>query len=89
MIKIIAGTTLKTTWVSSGVTPSGITSAILDSQDAVVDSISATSSGNGFYFGLHTMPSSPGYYVNEWRAFINSKPYINRQLIRNMTLETN
>ncbi len=84
---VIAGTTIRPTWVSSGVTPTGIFSRVLDSSETLVSSIAGVSSGNGFYYGVHTLPNSPGWFVNEWQATIDSYVYINRQFIRARTLE--
>ena len=80
----IMGTTFKGTWVNSGANPSQITSALIDRTGTVVASIAAISSLNGFYFSLHTLPNTPGPYVNEWRAWVNSYPYVDRQLVRSL-----
>lgn len=77
----IAGTTFKGTWVNSGVTPSPISSALKDRSGAVVSSLAATSSGNGLYFALHQLPNSAQPLLNEWRAWVNSFEYVNRQLV--------
>lgn len=83
VIEEMVGNTLKVTWVNSGVTPSAITSALIDRNETVVDSITATSSGNGFYYAPHTLPTSyVGFWVNEWDATINGKHYLRRQYIR-------
>lgn len=77
----IIGDTYKTTWVSSGGNPLPITSALIDKTNTCVQSLSAISSGNGFYFALHQLPLAPGYYVNEWRATVGGYTYVNRQLV--------
>jgi hypothetical protein len=78
----IVGGTFKGTWVSSGATANPISSALIDKNQAVVSSVSAVSSGNGFYFAYHQLPNTPGYYVNEWRAGVGLTTYVNRQLVR-------
>lgn len=83
----IVGTTFKGTWVSSGVTPSQITSAIIDRNKAVVSSLSAVSSMNGSFYSLHQLPTTPGFYTNEWSAWINSYQYIARQQINVIDLQ--
>lgn len=83
----VVGTTFKGTWVNSGSAPSQITSALIDKTQTVVQSIAAISSLSGFYFSLHQLPNTPGAYVNEWRAWINSYQYVNRQLVKLIDLQ--
>lgn len=81
-VEVIAGTTLRTTWVSSGVTPTNIFSRLsTGSADTLVSSFAGVSSGNGFYYALHTVPNSGQWLVNEWQATIDGFPYFSRQLI--------
>lgn len=77
----IVGDTYKVTWVSSGALPDLISSALLDKNEFVVSSIAAVSSGGGFYFALHQLPNTPGFYANEWRAQVGSRAYVTRQLV--------
>lgn len=84
----LIGQTLRFSWVSSGNTPSQISSALVDKNDLVVNSMTAISSGNGFYYAVHTLPNSAGWYVNEFRAWVDSYQYVDRQMIRARTLET-
>lgn len=86
-VDVIAGTTLKATWVNSGAAPSAIFSTLLDASDTMVSSFAAVSSGNGFYFALHTVPNSAQWLINEWQATVDGNLYRNRQLIRVRTLE--
>lgn len=74
----LIGDTIQITWVDSGVTPSGITAAIYNGSDTLINSETMTSSGNGHYFADYTIPNTPGFYVAETIATINSKPYKNR-----------
>ena len=87
IVEVIAGTTLKATWTNSGVTPSSLSSALLDSNDAVVNTYLAVSSGNGHYYAVHFVPTSEPWYVNRWIAFIDGTTYQNRQLVRGHRLE--
>lgn len=86
----IAGTTFRATWVSSGVTPGLISSALRDSAENIISSVQGISSGNGFYYAFHTLPTSPGWFINEWTALIgiNQNTYIKRQFIRGVFPET-
>lgn len=77
------GTTFIPTWVTNSVAPpSTITSALIDRTNTVVDSVTAISSGPGSYFAMHQLGNSPGPYVNEWRAWVNSYQYVNRQYLK-------
>lgn len=87
IVEVIAGTTLRATWVNSGVTPSSLSSALLDPNDAVINTYVAASSGNGHYFAVHHVPTSYPWYVNRWFAFIEGNTYQNRQLVRAHKLE--
>lgn len=77
----IIGDTYRATWVSSASNPSPITSALIDKHEVVVSSIAAISSGNGFFYALHQLPTTPGFYTNEWRAVVGSYVYVNRQIV--------
>ena len=78
----IAGTTVRTTWVNSGVIPDSILSTLKDSTENVLENVAGVNSGNGFYFALHHLPLSAGWYVNEWFAVIQANTYVKRQFIR-------
>lgn len=86
-VEVIAGTTIRTTWVSSGVAASPICSALLTGSETVVHSVAAVDSGNGHYYAVHPVPSSGGWYVNRWLASIGVNTYENRQLVRAQRLE--
>lgn len=83
----VLGDTLTTTWVCSGMFPVPITSALLGPGGTVVQSVNAVSSGQGYYYAQHQLPSVPSKFVNEWRAWINSFQYVSR-LIVNVQAET-
>jgi hypothetical protein len=89
VIEAIAGTTIKLTWVTSGVTPTTIVSNIINNVESLVSSYAGTSSGNGFYYGMHTLPNSDAWYVNEWFSYINANTYVARQLIHAHKLRVN
>jgi hypothetical protein len=87
VIDCIAGTTLKLTWVSSGVTPSGICSSLITGSETVVSSVTGVSSGNGHYYALHNMPNSAGWFSNLWLASVGVNTYVHKQLVRSQHLE--
>ena len=87
VVDVIAGTTLRATWVGSGMVPTLITSALRTGSETVVSSVAAVASGNGFYFALHPIPTSGGWYINEWIAILASNTYVDRQLVRTTRLE--
>ena len=80
--EVIAGDTRKITWVSSGVTPSSIHAALHTGSDTLVASLSMTSSGNGYFYGLITFPTSLGYYMAESQAMVNSYPNIRQKFVK-------
>jgi hypothetical protein len=88
IVEVIAGTTLKATWINSGTTVSSLDSVLLDGNDAVINTYAAVASGNGHYYAVHHVPSS-GYpwLVNRWIGFIESNTYVYRQLVRVHRLE--
>lgn len=86
-VDVIAGTTLRATWVNSGITPTALSSALVSGSETVVHSVAAVSSGNGHYFALNPVPAAAGWYVNEWIGVIASNTYIDRQLVRVHRLE--
>lgn len=82
VIERVAGTTVRPTWVNPGVTPTSISSALLDADEQLVNSVAAISSGGGYFYALHTLPNSRAWYVNEWSSVINGYPYKHRQFVR-------
>jgi len=88
VLEKLAGTTIKVTFVNTGASASPISSALLDNAEGLVNSVSAQSSGNGFYYALHQLPNSAGWYVNEWRAVIQANSYTERQFVRTRKMET-
>ena len=76
-----AGDTLVFTWVNCGAAPSRIVSNLLDSTETVVSSVAGVSSGNGYYYAPHTLPSSKQWLVNRWFATINASTYVRSQFV--------
>lgn len=81
-LEIIAGTTLRSTLVSSGATMSPACSNLLSGSGTLVDSSAAVSSGNGFYYAIHQLPNTPCWYVNKWFAFISPNTYVAAQYVK-------
>lgn len=73
--KYMVGTTIRFTWISSGVTPSDIFCSIYDKNETSIDSGTMVNSGGGHYYHEHTVPNTPGYYVGISEASINGLPY--------------
>lgn len=88
VIDVIAGTTLKLTWINSGVTPDSISMNLLDRDEVVVSSSTPVSSGNGHYYALLQVPSSAAaWYVGRSIALVSPNSYVNRVLVRARRLE--
>ena len=87
VVECIAGTTLRVTWVSSGAVPSSLYSRLVSGSEAMVHSATAIDSGNGHFYAVHPVPTSGGWYINEWVGIINANTYVNRQLVRAERLE--
>jgi hypothetical protein len=84
---VIAGSTIKLTWVNSGVTPSSIAATLRDKSESLISSMAASSSGDGQYYAIIRHPGSAQWVVNEWIAVINGNTYVNRQFGRVITGE--
>lgn len=87
VVDVLAGTTLKAAWVNSGAVPSPICSALFDRDEVLVSSMTATSSGNGFYYATHLIPNSTAWYVNKWFATINASTYVSAMKVRAVRAE--
>jgi hypothetical protein len=81
VITDFVGSTIRTTMVCSGATISPIYSALYDATDALINSVAATSSGNGHYYADHLLPTSPGHYLNEVGGVIGVNTYRRYQLV--------
>lgn len=87
----LCGDTVKIRWINSGVTPSTIVGAVYTGSETIVDSAAMVESGSGLghYYHLHTVPSTPGYYVAQTLATISGKPYKNRLPFRAVIMDVN
>lgn len=85
----LCGNTIKVRWVNSGVTPSAITAKCFTGSETVVDSAAMVSSGSGFYYHLHTVPDTPGFYTIETIATVSNKPYKNREVYQAVLKDVN
>lgn len=85
--EFIGGTTRVLTWVSSGVVVDSITCALRDFDDAVINTASVVSSGNGHYYAVMPHPVANRWVVNEWIAIIQANTYISRQFGNGRLLE--
>jgi hypothetical protein len=85
--EVIAGATIKLTWVSSGAVPSTIACTLRDRSEALISSMTATASGNGHFYAMMPHPGSRQWVVNEWIAVINANTYVDRQFGKVVTLE--
>lgn len=81
IIEKIGGTTLKSTAVNSGIVPDACWSSLLSKTGALVSSVTATSSGNGFYYAYHALPNTACWLVNEWSQRIGVNTYSERQYV--------
>lgn len=82
VIEKIAGTTLKAVAVNSGVTPDACWSALYDKTETLISSVTATSSGNGFYYAYHSLPNSDTWLINQWAQRVGVNTYAERQYVR-------
>jgi hypothetical protein len=81
IIEKVAGTTLKATLVSSGATINPVSSALFDINETLVNSIAATSSGDGHYYAMHLLPNTRAWYINQWIGVIEANTYVERQFV--------
>lgn len=65
IVEEFIGSTLRTTWVNSGVTYTQGYSALFSVDSTLVNSVAHVSSGNGFYYADHPLPTSRCSLVNE------------------------
>lgn len=85
--RYVVGTTKKVTWTSSGQSPSAISAAVYTGSESIVSSGPMTDSGNGHYWRMVSVPSSPGFYVFETRAIIGGNPFLDRLPFRATAME--
>lgn len=87
VLERIAGTTFMQTVVTSGGTISPLSFQLLSGSETLVNSTAGVSSGNGAYYGLHSLPNSEAWYVGQMIGVINTNTYVARQLVRARALE--
>lgn len=75
------GSTIRTTWINSGVTASPISSALFDGSGTLVASVAQVSSGNGHYYADLALPMSRGWLLNEQLAVVGVNTYRRYQLV--------
>jgi len=75
----LVGDTVRMTWISSGTTPSPIFNHLLTGSETSISSTSMTDSGNGHFFRDLTLPDTPGFYVSESVATVDSFEYKRRK----------
>lgn len=77
-----AGSTLRTTWVNSGASATGIYSALVNASGVLVSSVSQQSSGNGHYYADIALPNLSGNYLNKQGGVIDSNTYVRWQIVK-------
>lgn len=87
VLDVIAGTTLRLTWVNTGTVPTSLQMNILDRDETVVGSVTPVDSGNGHYYAPLYIPTSHRWYVGRAIAVIDTRTYVNRVLIRTHQLQ--
>lgn len=87
VLERIAGTTFMQTVVNTGGTISPLSFQLISGSETLVSSVAGVASGNGAYYGLHTLPGSEAWYVGQMIGVINTNTYVARQLVRARALE--
>jgi hypothetical protein len=75
------GSTIRVTAVNTGATISPLHSALFDASGTLINSVAATSSGNGHYYADHLLPTSPAHYVNMVQGVVGVNTYRRYQLV--------
>jgi hypothetical protein len=81
VIEEFIGSTLRVTWVNSGVNYSPLHSALFDASSTLVHSISHSNSGNGFYYADHPLPATPQWLMNRQMGVTGANTYAKFQLV--------
>ena len=84
VVEDFIGSTIRVTWVNSGVTYTGMFSALFASNSVLVNSVAHSSSGNGFYYADHALPTSRCTLLNEQVGVTASNTYRRYQQINVM-----
>jgi len=78
--KVLIGDTIMFSWVNSGVNMSPEFTAH-DGEEALVESGTFTSSGNGHYYYDYTVTSS-GFFRLRGKGIVNSRDYIRQEIVK-------
>lgn len=87
IITEIIGGTIRLTWQSPGLTVSPLLSVLLSGSSTLVSSVTAQDSGGGYYYAHHSLPDSPGWFVNKWFGTIDSTTYVKAQYVKAISPE--
>lgn len=87
VLERIAGTTFMQTAINSGGSISPLSFQLLSGSETLVSSVAGVSSGNGFYYGLHLLPTAEAWYVGQMIGVINTNTYVARQMVRARSIE--
>lgn len=87
ILERIAGTTFMQTVVNTGGSISPLSFQLLSGSETLVSSVAGVSSGDGHYYGLHTLPTSEAWYIGQMIGTINTNTYVARQYVRARALE--
>lgn len=85
--EVIAGETIRVTYDAIGATANPILSTLWSGSETLVGSVSMQDSGNGYYYALHQLPTTPAWYVNKVFAYINPNTYVKAQYIKAISPE--
>ena len=81
-IEVVAGSTLRLTWINSGTSPSPIISVLENNSGTMISSRAGVASGNGHFYADHSVPSTPGqWYLAWWYATLSTNTYASPQLV--------
>lgn len=81
------GSTLRATFVCSGATVSPLSASLFDKSESLVNSVAATSSGDGHYYADLSLPNSAQWMVNKWSGVINANTYVRFALVHVQAVE--
>ena len=81
LFRVLVGDTFKQTFVNSGSSPNPIIASIINGEESIVSSGTASDSGSGHYY-RQAIINTPGYYVSQWDATISGNPYKRRQRLK-------
>ena len=85
--EVVAGSTIKLKFISSGDTFSPIYVDVRNGDETLVHSATMASSGNGHYYYSYTVPTSSGFYSARMKGYVNSLAYIKPEWFRILPME--